>query len=160
MPAIPEFSKLLSSNSVATAYGAITRITAAAIASGANLAPIKVTARYLEFLPFGEGADGNSFNFKIVGGIKSESGGKYTNITVYEGVATLGAEVGVSGEEITNSERFCDAIVKTNGIAASSIADTETAVLTMDVRNYEYLYFTFNKDTATNANGLARFIEE
>ena len=164
MAAIPEAEKLLDTNSTATSFEAITRVTAgdALTAADTNLARVKVASRYLEFEPFGAGSDGASFNFKIIGASKINTGsnpGEYKYITLYEGSATLHTETGVSGRSITDTDRFCDSISLATSNVPSKEGDTETASLVLDVKNYEYVYVTYDRDATTSCNGTVRFLE-
>lgn len=87
-------------------------------------APVEIgTYRGAVFVPFGEGADGSTFNFRlwILDRNAASQGAKDDMWALYGyGSAALCGSVGASGLQVGASERFCDTITWTPCTASTT----------------------------------------
>lgn len=146
------WNKLLSANSTTATFTApAATVTNPPVSSGA-ISPID--GETLELMPFGAGADTNTFDLYVIGWSKINT--LWVPKILAQLACTLTVSVGVSGASVVDTDRFCDSIVATKGtvVIPTSVADTPLSAI-IDITGWQYLSILTNRgSSATNANTL------
>lgn len=109
--------------------------------------------------PYGTDAANEAFNMRVVGWWKGNAAWGYS--VLFEGLCTLGAEVGVASGDVLATEFYCDAITltssSTESIIKTTTADTPALAL-IDMVGCQYVQFQFDLTTAAAANSMYAFV--
>lgn len=111
----------------------------------------------LKLVPFGTDAANEAFNLRVIGWKKV--GTLWVPVNLAEVTATLGAAVGVSGEDVTDNDFFADTLVIVTGTADVNVtlttpADDSIAHFLVDIQGFAKVEILFDRDTAATANCL------
>jgi hypothetical protein len=154
------YRKALATNSTSSSYASkVPTITEPATNSDNGIYDVRV-AETLEILPYGIGANNDTFNMRVIGW--RQIGPQATALWIPEILAdlavTLSNSVGVAGATIIATERFADAITVTSGNPAAVVGTTtaETPLkATISVAGYNKIEFDFDiTGTTTSMNAL------
>lgn len=113
----------------------------------------------IELMPFGGGADDETFDMRAVGWrkVNSQPYALWVPTVICEASVVLCSATGVAGTAVLNTDFFADAITvnKGIGIVPSLTANTMAAVLIVAVDGFEKVEVTFDRTgTSDTANAL------
>lgn len=146
-----QWTRGLVTSSTATSFAA--KIATATEPTGDGVHVMKAGDN-LEVLPFGAGADNNTFGLRVVGW-RSVGTTLWVPEVLAEFTCTLSASVGVAGQPVTDTDRFADTMVVVTGITAVRTGPVDTPLSgSLSVSGYEKLEFIYDMVTATNGNCL------
>ena len=151
----------LATNTTANAFAAIAptlTLPASDIGNGVAIVPAAKSSIKLGF--FGEGADGNAFEVKIVAWSKVVSGstGEFIPTALAHITCTMGTATGAAGGVIGGTgQLLVDTIVSTYAISGTNIlspADNIPATIEVPHAGAQFIGLYFDRSTATNANAI------
>jgi len=107
----------------------------------------------LTFAPYGEAANDDTFDLRVIGwSIRKDI---WIPTVICQLACTHCTAVGLANRDIVAAERFCDAITLTNGIAVlPSVPANTIATATVDIEGFDFFEFTFDLGAGANANAL------
>lgn len=157
------FKKVLTANSTASSFTALTMTTTKPSGDGVTDRSgdaIPSVPDVATFVFFGAGADNATFVARLVGW--RYEGAAWLPITLIEVTCTLSTMVGVANGNVTASERIVDTIVQTaafDDLAGISFrivspADNTPARLLVDLEGWTIREWKFDMTGATNGNVL------
>lgn len=116
----------------------------------------------LVLVPYGTGADNATVDVRVLAW-RPTTGGLWIPTIVSQVACTLSGAVGVSGQDVTNTERFADTLTLSIGNAGIdcqvfSPANDTVGHVTLDTKGAALLEVTFDLGTATAANALAAWV--
>ena len=117
--------------------------------------------RNLYVQPYGAGADNATLSFRFVGWRQTQ-GGLWVPGVLCEVDGTLCASVGVAGQDVGASERFCDTLSLVTNLGNSNVSvevfspqNNTPGHLLLDTKGAEYVELLVKVGTATSGNALA-----
>jgi hypothetical protein len=119
----------------------------------------------LEVVPYGTTTDNQTTNVLVLGWSHTDNG-LWVPRTICEVSGILSATLkGVAGQDVLDTEFFCDTLGLTNGIAvlrpqtgAPAVANQDVASFLCDVGGVELIELLFKLGTAASQNALVRFL--
>lgn len=117
------------------------------------------SANNLKVIPYGAGSDNTTFDMRVIGW--EEVNGLYVPAILAQVSVTLCGAVGVSGQAVTDSERFADTLsvtVGNSGVDVSVIspgADV-SGHFVVDLKGCAIVEITFDMTGATSGNALVK----
>jgi hypothetical protein len=127
--------------------------------SGAGVIAIQPVAgwsnRWLKLLPFGTGSDNDTFTLQVLGWSCVEN--LWVPVILFQTVCTLSTFVGLSGQPVTNTERFADTFgTPAKGTAGQdcvliSPADNTPSVVQVDCKGSQVVEVRVGGTAAGNA---------
>jgi hypothetical protein len=152
-----DFVKLLETNSTDTAFTA--PAATATEPTGDDVIDLSLGSlvpRWVKFVFFGAGTENTTFSARLIGWKKV--GTLWVPYLRTEVACTLSAAVGVSGQPVTNTDRFVDTMTLTTGSATDNIvvspAGDVIAHLLANTRGCAKLQVKFDMTGATSGNAL------
>lgn len=117
-------------------------------------------ANCVKFMPFGIGADGNTFDMRVIGWLKTaDTPVTWIPTVIGQFACTVSSTLtGLAGGSVLNTEYFADTIAPTYGssvgIDVVSPANDVNALIAIDLRGFELVEVQFDVGTITSANAL------
>lgn len=131
-----------------------------------------VSQNGLLIVPFGAGSDDATFSLRVIGWRRVFLPGHEGNtiyrlwvpITLVELLCTLGTSVGIAGNAVIDTDRFCDTLSLTTGDAGVSCDlvspnDNTIAHAVVDMKGFQRIEITTSTgSSATNGNAILAFL--
>lgn len=113
--------------------------------------PLPAISPVLLIVPYGVGSENHTFDLRVLGWRKL--GSLWKKIVLCELSCVLGTEVGVSGQQVSNTERFIKSQSLVVGNENVNI-DLMTDFAVISIRGHRYVEFIFKVGSATSCNLL------
>lgn len=151
-----DYAKSRSTNATDTSFPS--KIPTVTEPTGAGVSSCSGSHAYIVF--FGAGSDTNTFSAKLIGW--REVKGLWVPTPLATVSVALSTPVGISGEEVIDTDRFADTITVTTaetiaGYDVCSPANNTIAHLRIDLGGCSKLEVVYDLTGATNANALVSF---
>lgn len=110
--------------------------------------------------PYGVGNDDTTFSLRIIGWSQT-SGGLWIPTILCEVTCILCTSVGVAGQDVVATERFCDTIALVTNLGNANVSveiispqNNTPGHIMLDTKGCNYLDFIFDMTGATSGNAL------
>lgn len=158
--AVKGFFKALSTNATdASSFPSKVPTTTEPTTTAIDVTRGDTTYNNILILPYGVGSDNNTMLIRLIGWKKI--GTLWIPVPILEATCTLSAVVGVSGAEVSNTERFADTITfqswVNSNISAEVVQPTGDIIghILADIKGFSKIEFVFHRNSsATSCNAL------
>lgn len=154
-----ELAKIRSANATDTSFPA-RPVTTTEPAGNGVLDLRQFTPSNLVVIPFGSGSDNTTFDLRIIAW--NRIGTLWVPTILAQASCTLSASVGVSGQSVTDTDRFADTVtlslIASAGVDAfaKSPANDTPATIVVDALGAEKIEIVFDLTGAAGANALVK----